>query len=104
MTRIVVSLLAAASVLALSSTAEAQMVTLGEVMVFHIPDLKPDADLKAMEAYVIGLAPAWNKAAPSTTLKLVKKDRGPHPGQYMLVWTSRTVASHKTVASTSGDF
>ena len=104
MTRIVGSLLAVASLLAISSTAEAQMVTLGEVMVFHVPDLKPDADLKAMEAYVTGLAPRWSKAAPATTLKLVKKDRGPHPGQYMLVWTSRTVASHKTVASTSGDF
>src|SRR5262245_5864170 len=55
MTRIVGTLLTAASLLALpafSSIAEAQMLTLGEVMVFHIPDLKPDADLKAMEAYV----------------------------------------------------
>src|SRR5262245_13083891 len=104
MTRTAVSLLVAALVLAVPSVSGAQMVQLGEVMVFHVPDLKPDADLKAMEAYVTGLAPKWSKAAPATTLKLVKKDRVPHPGQYNLVWTTRTVANHKSIASTSGDF
>ena len=71
----------------------------------HVPDLKPGADLKAFEAYIAGqVAPAWTKHAPGMTLTLVKKDRGSHQGQYMLVWTTDTLARHQRFASASGDF
>jgi hypothetical protein len=54
---------------AVSATADAQTIKLGEVMVFYVPDLKPDADLKAFEASVASqVAPAWMKHAPGLTL------------------------------------
>lgn len=88
-----------------SAPASAQTMQLGEVLVFHVPDLKPDAELKAFEACVTAqLAPAWAKHVPGTMLNLVKKDRGPRPGQYMLVWTTDTLAHHKGIASADGDY
>jgi hypothetical protein len=85
--------------------AEAQTMRLGEVLVFHIPEIRPGADTNAFEAHVAGhVVPAWNKAAPGMTATLVKKDRGNRQGQYMIVWTTDTQARHKTYASPSGDF
>jgi hypothetical protein len=49
-------------------------------------------------------APAWSKGAPGLTLTLVKKDRGPRQGQYLLVWTTDTIERHRNYGSTSGDF
>jgi hypothetical protein len=90
--------------LASSSPATAQSIKLGEAMVFYIPDLKPDADVKAFETLVAGqVAPAWAKQAPGMTLTLVKKDRGSRQGKYMLVWVTDTLAHHKRFASSSGD-
>jgi hypothetical protein len=90
--------------LALSATATAQSIKLGEAMVFYIPDLKPDADVKAFETLVASqVAPAWAKQAPGMTLTLVKKDRGSRQGKYMLVWITDTLAHHKRFSSSSGD-
>ncbi len=90
---------------ALPQAAGAQTIRLGEAMVFYVPDLKPDADVKAFEAYVAGqVAPAWAKQAPGMTLTLVKKDRGNRQGKYMLVWTTDTLAHHQRFASASGEF
>jgi hypothetical protein len=92
-------------VLALPSPVIAQTIRLGQAMVFYVPDLKPDADVKAFEAYVTGqVAPAWAKQAPGMTLTLVKKDRGNRQGNYMLVWTTDTLAHHRRFASASGEF
>jgi hypothetical protein len=96
--------LALSLLLGMAVTAHAQTIKLGQVLVFHIPDLKPEADLKAFESYVTGQAPTWTKNAPGLTLHLVKKDRGKHPGQYLMVWTADTIAQFKSVASPSGDF
>jgi hypothetical protein len=105
MNRITAGIFASLVVVAFAAPARAQTIKLGQVMVFHIPDLKPGIDLKAFESYVTKqAAPAWAKSAPGTVLTLVKKDRGPRPGQYMLVWTTDTAARHKAIASTSGDF
>ena len=83
---------------------QAQMLKLGEAMVYLAPDLKPDADLAAFERQVTTqLAPAWAKAAPGMSLHLVKKDRGPRQGQYLLVWVTDTLARHKNYVATSGD-
>jgi hypothetical protein len=91
--------------LALPATTGAQTIKLGEAMVFYVPDLKPDADVKAFEAFVAGqVAPAWAKQTPGMTLTLVKKDRGSRKGNYMLVWITDTLAHHKRFASASGDF
>ena len=94
-----------ASLLAVAAPALAQTIRLGEVMVFHMPDLRPGADIKAFEAYVTTeAAPAWAKGAPGMTLTLVKKDRGPRPGQYLLVWVTDTAARHRAYAAASGEF
>jgi hypothetical protein len=105
MTRLNAGLLASLMVLAFAAAAHAQTIKLGQAMVFLVPDLKPGADLKAFETYVTKqAAPAWAKGAPGSVLTLVKKDRGPHAGQYLLVWTTDTLAHHEALASTSGDF
>jgi len=81
----------------------AQTLPLGEVLVVNVPDLKPDADLKAFEAYVqTQVAPAWKKSAPGMELHLVRADRGSRKGQYMLVWTTDTLSRRKAYASTTG--
>jgi hypothetical protein len=83
--------------------AHAQSMRLGEVLVVNIPDLKPDADLKAFEQYVQEqVAPAWRKSAPGMDLHLVRADRGSRKGQYMLVWTTDTLERRKAYASTTG--
>src|SRR5688572_22283310 len=105
MTRTAAGILSSLLIVAFAATAHAQTIRLGQAMVFHIPEIKPGVDLKAFEAYVTKqAAPAWAKGAPGSVLTLVKKDRGPRPGQYLLVWTTDTLANHKAIASTSGDF
>lgn len=86
--------------LLLCATVHAQNMKLGEVLIFHVPDLKPDADAKAFEAYVLSqLAPAWKKSAPGMELHLVRKDRGNHKGRYVLVYTTDTSERRKGYAS-----
>jgi hypothetical protein len=106
MRRTIVGLLAAPLMLvSAASLAEGQTMKLGQVLVFHIPDIRAGADVKALEAHVTGhVLPSWDKAAPGTTAHLVRKDRGNRQGQYMLVWTTDTIARHKGYASTAGDF
>lgn len=95
----------AGSLLVMPALVDAQTMRLGQVLVFHIPDIRPGADVKAFEAHVTGhVIPAWNKAAPGMTATLVRKDRGNRQGQYMIVWTTDTATRHKEYASTSGDF
>ena len=70
-----------AVVLALPSPVIGQTIKLGQAMVFYVPDLKPDADVKAFEAYVTGqVAPAWAKQAPGMELlkALGLADRATH--------------------------
>ncbi len=83
---VVVMLFGALAVL--SGTAYAQRMRLAEVLVVNVPDLKPDADMKAFERYVLTqVAPAWKKSAPGMELHLVRADRGSRKGQYMLLRT-----------------
>jgi hypothetical protein len=78
---------------------------LGQVLVVHLPDVREGADIKAFESHLTGhVLPAWNQAAPGMTAHLVKKDRGNKQGQYMIVWTTDTIARHKQYASASGEF
>ena len=94
-----------AVLLAAPVIADAQTMRLGQVLVFHIPEIRAGADTKAFEAHLTGhVLPAWNKAAPGMTATLVRKDRGARQGQYMIVWTTDTIARHKAYASASGDF
>lgn len=87
----------------LSTVAHAQKMQLGEVLVVNVPDLKPDADLKAFETYVHQqVAPAWKKSAPGMELHLVRADRGSRKGQYMLVWTTDTQARRQGYSAASG--
>jgi hypothetical protein len=87
----------------LPGTAYAQRMKLGEVLVVNVPDLKPDADTKAFERYVLTqVAPAWKKSAPGMELHLVRADRGSRKGQYMLAWTTDTRERWKGYASASG--
>jgi hypothetical protein len=95
--------LAVLASISIASFAHAQTMPLGEVLVINVPDLKPDADLKAFERYVQEqVAPAWRKSAPGMDLHLVRADRGSRKGQYMLVWTTDTLARRKGYASTTG--
>lgn len=69
-----------------SSTLQAQTMKLGEVLVFHAPDLRPDADADAFEAHALdNVVPAWKKRVAGGDVALVRKDRGPRPGRYLLV-------------------
>jgi len=105
MRRVVLACAAAALLLASPSVTEAQTMRLGQVMVFYIPELQKGADTKAFETHLNGhILPAWNKATPGMVGRLVRKDRGNKAGQYMVVWTTDTVARHKEYASPSGDF
>jgi hypothetical protein len=84
--------------LALSPTTHAM--TLREVLVFHVPALKADADTKAFEQYVLQeLMPAWKAKAPDMPLHLVRADRGNRKGQYVLVWTIGAPAPGTTSAA-----
>jgi hypothetical protein len=86
-----------------AAPAYAQTMQLGEVLVVNVPDLKPEADLKAFEHYVQQqVAPAWRKSAPGMDLHLVRADRGSRKGQYMLVWTTDRLDRRKAYASTTG--
>jgi hypothetical protein len=87
----------------LSGTAYAQRMKLSEVLVVNVPDLKPDADTKAFEQYVLTqVAPAWKKNAPGMELHLVRADRGSRTGQYMLAWTTDTRERRNAYAAVSG--
>ncbi|HKS38216.1 MAG TPA: hypothetical protein VJW76_13550 [Verrucomicrobiae bacterium] len=95
---------AAVLFLFLSATVRAQNMKLGEVLIFHAPDLKPDADARAFEAYILGqLAPAWKMDAPGMELHLVRKDRGNHKGRYVLVYTTDTLERRKAYASATSE-
>jgi hypothetical protein len=88
-----------------AAPAAAQTMRLGQVLVFHVPDVKADADAKAFESNVAGtVAGAWNKSTPGMRMTLVRKDRGNRVGRYMIVWTTDTIDRHKSYASPSGDF
>lgn len=90
------------SLLVAPSTAHAQKIRLGQVLVFGVPDLKADADTGAFERYVVGqVAPAWQTTAPGMELHLVRADRGSRKG-YLLTWTTDTEERHKGYASSSG--
>jgi hypothetical protein len=105
MRRIAAGLLALPFLLLPAATAGAQTMKLGEALVFYIPEMRPGADTKAFEAHLTGhVIPAWNKATPGMVARLVKKDRGNRQGDYMIVWTTDTLARHKGYASASGDF
>jgi hypothetical protein len=76
---------------------------LGEVLIFNVPTLKPDADTAKFESSVPAeAAPAWKKNAPGMELTLLRADRGNRKGQYLLVWTTDTLARRKGYASASG--
>jgi len=88
-----------------AAAAPAQTLKLGEVLVFHAPDLKADADPRAFEAYFADqVAAPWKRNAPGMDVALARRDRGNRPGQYLLVWTTDTKERHRSYASVSGDF
>jgi hypothetical protein len=100
---VVVAAMVFAILSVLSGSAYAQRMKLGEVLVVNVPDLKPEADTKAFEQYVLTeVAPAWKKSAPGMELHLVRADRGSRKGQYMLAWTTDTLNRRKGYASASG--
>jgi hypothetical protein len=105
MRRVALALAAAALLSTLPSPVEAQSMRLGEVMVFYLPEIRQGADTKALVSHLNGhVLPMWNKATPGIVARLVHKDRGNRTGEYMVVWTTDTLARHKAYASASGDF
>jgi len=69
----------------LPATVVAQSMKLGEVLIFHTPDFKPDADLAAFEDRVGKEIVASRKAiGPGSELHLLRADRGSRKGQYVL--------------------
>jgi hypothetical protein len=96
MKRAIHGIIALSLLLALPIGARAQTMKLGDVLIFHVPDLKPESDVKAFEAHVVNVAiPAAKKAAPGAAITLVRKDRGNHRGQYLLVCAADPVACRK---------
>ena len=86
MKRAIHGIIALSLLLALPVGAAAQTLKLGDVLIFHVPDLKPESDVKAFEAHVVNVvAAAAKKKAPGADVTLVRKDRGNHRGQYLLV-------------------
>jgi hypothetical protein len=70
----------------LPATAGAQTMKLGEVLIFHTPDFKPDADPVAFENRVGNEIVASRKTSgPASELHLLRADRGSRKGQYVLV-------------------
>jgi hypothetical protein len=72
--------------LLLPTTAGAQTMKLGEVLIFHTPDLKSGFDPAAFENRVGNEIAASRKASGTASeLHLLRADRGSRKGQYVLV-------------------
>ena len=82
MKSIVVGLMVFVALGALSGTAFAQRMKLGEVLVLTVPDLKPEADTKAFE-----------QQARAQDVHLFRADRGGRKGQYLLASTKPFVSA-----------
>lgn len=89
------------SLLTAAPTAGAQTMKLGQSLVFYVPELHTGVDSKAFETHVTSqIIPGWNTNVPGTHVTLVRKDRGSHPGQFQLVWTTDTLARRSETAGT----
>jgi hypothetical protein len=97
MKRIIQAITAFSLLLTLPVGARAQTMKLSDVLIVSAPELKPDADIKAFESHVVNVvAPAAKKEAPGADITLVRKDRGNHRGQYLLVCTADSGACRKS--------
>ena len=97
MTHAIPGIIALSLLMALPVGVRAQTMKLGDVLIFNIPDLKPEADARAFEAHIVStVLPAAKKAAPGADITLVRKDRGNHRGQYLLVCTADPSACRKS--------
>jgi len=94
----------ASLLLSLPATAHAQKMKLGQVLILHAPDLKPDADTNAFERVVLRrLAPVWKQRAPGIELHLVQKNRGNVKGRYLLAYSIDTLAHAKDYISAASE-
>ena len=97
MKRAINAITALSLLLALPVGAQAQTMKLREVLIFNVPELKPDTDIKAFETHVVNIvAPAAKRDAPGADITLVRNDRGNHRGQYLLVCTAESGACRKS--------
>ena len=97
MKRVIHAITAFSLLLTLPVGAWAQTMKLSEVLIVNAPELKPDTDIKAFESHVVNVAaPAAKKEPPGADITLVRKDRGNHRGQYLLVCTADSVACGKS--------
>jgi hypothetical protein len=97
MKRIIQAITAFSLLLTLPVGVRAQTMKLSDVLIVSAPELKPDADIKAFESHVVNVvAPAAKKEAPGADITLVRKDRGNHRGQYLLVCTADSGACRKS--------
>ena len=97
MKRILQAITASSLLLTLPLGAQAQTMKLSDVLIVSAPELKPDTDIKAFESHVVNVvAPAAKKEAPRADITLVRKDRGNHRGQYLLVCTADSGACRKS--------
>lgn len=94
----------ASLLLSLPATVHAQKMKLGQVLILHAPDLKPDADTNAFERVVLRrLAPVWKQRAPGIELHLVQKNRGNVKGRYLLAYSIDTLAHAKDYISAASE-
>ena len=97
MKRAIHGIIALSLLLAFPMVTRAQTMKLDAVLIVNVPDLKPDADARAFEAHVVNVvAAAAKKKAPGAEVTLVRKDRGSHRGQYLLVCTGDSAACRQS--------
>jgi hypothetical protein len=89
MIRLAAGLAAPSLSLLLLTTAAAGQMKLGDVLLFTVPDLTPDAGTGAFEQLLTTITP--DRPQPGVAVHLFRSDRGSRKGQHTLVWTVDTL-------------
>jgi hypothetical protein len=75
-----------------------------EVCAIHDLEVKPDADLKEFEAFVMNeIIPIYNRMQGQTMI-LAKGDRGIRTGEYSLIITFESLEDRNRIYPPSGEF
>lgn len=88
--------------MAYAGAANAQSITLGEVVMVSTSPLKKDADPGSFESFMLEeLAPAWNKGSSGTTMYLLEADRGDRNGEFLALCIAAKPEDRKKLLSGS---
>jgi hypothetical protein len=85
-------------------SAGAPMMTLGDVLVWHTPDVVPGTDAAAFEAAVRDRVLPALRASAAAPVHLVRADRGGRKGQYAVVSTTAAPDRPPTTDPRAADF